>query len=662
MSTRSNLAKTCGYDKAKKWKKLFDKIPEHQNSCQHKVCYLEWRAVEKRIFSQSTISDYLFQALQNETNTWKKILRRLLDVTMFLGERGLAFRGKSNRVGDSNNGNFLGILELISHYDPILEEHLKKVKAAQQASSRLQVHYLSPDSQNEFICCCAKQVTDAILLQRESSKYYSIIVDATPDSAHVKQTVFILRYVYWNNELNTYSVQEKLLDFMDCNKKKGEDIAALILNVLKKHQVPLTDCRGQGYDNGSNMSGCYKGAQAYIQKENALAFFLPCACHSLNLCGVHAAECCPQAITFFGTVGKLYNLFSSSPQRWEILQDRIGCSLHQLSTTRWSARLQSVKAFAAHSEGIKVAIKELEKLNLTSETKSTVRGIYSYLNTFECIVMSSMWLKILAAIDLRNTLLQSRDATLDVEAENMQSLVTELEQLRNDWGLILRESKLVAENLKVEIIYGTERRKVRRIVHENGKEHVRFLSAEEVFKIEVFYAILDNVLSEMSGRFQAMKTISKQFNVLWKYLDLSDESIEVQSRTLCNVYCNDISPDVIDELKDLKKIHLANIDSSILPPFELLNKLHKLNLNTLFPNICVLLRIFCTLPISVAEAERSFSMLARVKNVLHSTMSQDRLTSLGVLAIECQLARQLNFDKIIDDFASRKARKAPITR
>ena len=110
-----------------------------------------------------------------------------------------------------------------------------------------------------------------------------------------------------------------------------------------------------------------------------------------------------------------------------------------------------------------------------------------------------MWLKILAAIDLRNTVLQSRDATLDVEAENMQSLVTELEQLRNDWGLILRESKLVAENLKVEIIYGTERRKVRRIVHENGKEHVRFLSAEEVFKIEVFYAILDNVFKRNFG-------------------------------------------------------------------------------------------------------------------------------------------------------------------
>ena len=110
VSTRSNLAKTCVHDKAKKWKKLFDRIPEHQNSCQHKVCDLEWRAVAKRIFSQSSISDYLLQALQNKTNTWRKILRRLLDVVMFLDERGLALRGKSNRVRDSKNGNFLGIL------------------------------------------------------------------------------------------------------------------------------------------------------------------------------------------------------------------------------------------------------------------------------------------------------------------------------------------------------------------------------------------------------------------------------------------------------------------------------------------------------------------------------------------------------------------------
>ena len=67
--------------------------------------------------------------------------------------------------------------------------------------------------------------------------------------------------------------------------------------------------------------------------------------------------------------------------------------------------------------------------------------------------MSSMWLKILSAVDLRNRVLQSRDATLNVEAENMQSSVIEVEQLGNDLDLIIRRCTLVAENLKVEIIY-----------------------------------------------------------------------------------------------------------------------------------------------------------------------------------------------------------------
>ena len=51
--------------------------------------------------------------------------------------------------------------------------------------------------------------------------------------------------------------------------------------------------------------------------------YSPCACHSLNLCGSNAAQCCSEVITFFGMVQKLYVFFSASPQRWEILQEQL---------------------------------------------------------------------------------------------------------------------------------------------------------------------------------------------------------------------------------------------------------------------------------------------------------------------------------------------------
>jgi len=39
---------------------------------------------------------------------------------------------------------------------------------------------------------------------------------------------------------------------------------------------------------------------------------------------------------------------------------------------------------------------------------------------------------------------------------------------------------------------------------------------------------------------------------------------------------------------------------------------------------------------------------------------QTRLSSLGTLALEARLARTVDFDSIIELFASRKARKAPV--
>ena len=230
------------------------------------------------------------------------------------------------------------------------------------------------------------------------TKYYSIIVDATPDSSHVEQTSFILRYVHCKDKV-TYEVQERFLEFVDCNPKTGESIAELINETLRKNGIPLADCRGQGYDNGSNMSGSYKGAQARIIQKNHLAKFCPCACHSLNLCGVSAAECCPEGITFFGIIQRLYTLFSCSPQRWEILQKHIGCSLHGMSTTRWSARIESVRPVSAHLPGILSALEDLEKLNLTAEIRSEIHGIKSYVESFQCILMASIWVKVLTAID-----------------------------------------------------------------------------------------------------------------------------------------------------------------------------------------------------------------------------------------------------------------------
>ena len=172
---------------------------------------------------------------------------------------------------------------------------------------------------------------------------------------------------------DVFSVQERFLVFVDCCNKTGVEIASLILDTLQKYDIPIADCRGQGYDNAANMSGKYNGAQSHIKSINPLSQYSPCACHSLNLCGADSAKSCAEAVTIFGMVQTVYNLFSCSPQRWKILQSNIGSSLHGLSGTRWTDRVASVRPFAAHLPGIKAALQQLLALNLTPKTTTEVK-------------------------------------------------------------------------------------------------------------------------------------------------------------------------------------------------------------------------------------------------------------------------------------------------
>ena len=40
-------------------------------------------------------------------------------------EKNLAFRGSNESFGKESNGNFIGLLELISKFDPFLSEHVE---------------------------------------------------------------------------------------------------------------------------------------------------------------------------------------------------------------------------------------------------------------------------------------------------------------------------------------------------------------------------------------------------------------------------------------------------------------------------------------------------------------------------------------------------------
>ena len=160
-----------------------------------------------------------------------------------------------------------------------------------------------------------------------------------------------------------------------------------------------------------------------------------------------------------------------------------------------------------------------------------------------------------------------------------------------------------------------------------------------------------------SASYNMVRSLDAKFGFLWKYLIMKEQDVEAQALTFAVDYTVDVSEELVREMLHLKTIHRENLGKNILSPMHLLNRLWEENLDGLSPNICVALRLLCTLPVSVAGAERSFSGLANLKYDFRSTMSHKLPCSLGMLYFNSTFAWQLSFDALIHDFANNKARK-----
>lgn len=643
------------------WRKLYEKTQTHERSQMHISNYMIWRDFLVSAENKRGIDALQQQALSAEKERWRQILRCLLEVTLFLAERNLPFRGSSSTVGDLDNGLFLGTLELVSSYNPTIKEHLDTVKKYQERGERMQAHYLSWQSQNEFLSLCAKKIMNKIISEIEQSYYYGLIVDGTPDVSHTEQLTFVLRYAVLKN--GNWEVVERFLTIKDFEKKKGEDICQVIFSILKEHKINIDRCRGQGYDNASNMSGCYKGVQALFLEKNPQAFYAPCSAHSLNLCGVHAVEVAPEIKLFFGNVQKLYNLFSASPARWKILKDTTGVSLHSLSKTRWSARIDAVRPLVKNHKKMLEALSKLQtELDLTAEAYSDSECLLMWMNSFEYILMATFWFKTLQCIDDVNKILQFADISIAEEAKYLGSLHQDVQTLRDSWENLLEEAKLVSSALDQTTTLQEKRsRKTTRRNPNEAEEHVHS-TQEEAFKVNVFYKALDTLLLQLSERFKAVEELADMFEfIVNPPVNPSNEIVKEQAKRLAESYPNDvIEEDLEEELRHYAKFFqdlgvkaVAKKNKAIA----LLNYIFEKKIESLYPQICICLRIFLSIPVSVASGERSFSKLALIKSRLRSTMTQERIANLMVLSIEHRLARCLNFEDLIDSFAAEKARK-----
>ena len=156
-----------------------------------------------------------------------------------------SFRGSSQHLYEPDNGNFLKEVELLAKLDPVMENHLARIKDSH-------THYLGQRIQNELIQIIGDRVLQTIVSCVQEANYYSIILDCTPDVSHKEQMSVVLRSVALKPKPE---VKEYFLGYLVIEEATGLNISIVILDKLEELHIPFDNCRGQAYDNRANMKG-----------------------------------------------------------------------------------------------------------------------------------------------------------------------------------------------------------------------------------------------------------------------------------------------------------------------------------------------------------------------------------------------------------------------
>ncbi|XP_060878211.1 uncharacterized protein LOC132950689 [Metopolophium dirhodum] len=264
---------------------------------------------------------------------------------------------------------------------------------------------------------------------------------------------------------------------------------------------------------------------------------------------------------FFGTIERIFTIFSASTARWGIFQKHCHqWTVKKCSETRWESHHSSVKAIRFQVKEIIDALDEINKTTNDSMILSETNSLTAEMCTYNFLISLCIWYSVLNEVNIVSKSLQNPQTNLNTSTKLLKALKIFLTEYRN-----------------------------------NGFNAAK----REAFKV-------DGAISAITKRFDQINTFNDVFGFLY----------DVEK--LC--YVPDL--EILNCCKDLE-IRLSDND--------------KKDLN--------------------AGAERTFSKLKLIKTYLRSTMSQQRLTGLATISIEKELSEQLNYEDIINDFASKKARK-----
>ena len=176
------------------------------------------------------------------------------------------------------------------------------------------------------------------------------------------------------------------------------------------------------------------------------------------------------------------------------------------------------------------------------------------------------------------------------------------------------DAKEIAEELGVDCVFKSTRARTKKR-HFGESPDEALTDPKEIFRVQCFNVIVDRAIVSMNERFQQLKNHHTRFGVVLHFSKLPRSEVIKQCKNL-EISLRDgddcdidglILADELDRLRCLLPSVVAK------EPHQLLQYMHENKLTDVFPNMCIVLRILLTVPVTVASGEQSFLKLKLIK-------------------------------------------------
>ena len=618
------------------WKKAKQKFREHEQSLAHREAMLKYSATQ-----QPSVSAQLNCQVQKDQLQHRQMLLKQLTSLKYLVRQGLAVRGHVEE-----EGNLHQLLMCRAEDTVGLEKWL---------SDRT---YQSHDIVNELIQLMAHQLLRHLLNEIRQAEWYSVIADETRDASGPEQLGISLRWVD-----SDYIVNEDLIGLVEVEMTDAATLVETIKDTLIRMHLQLTQCRGQAYDGASNMAGHLSGVSTRIQSEEPSALYVHCMAHCLNLCLQDCGRNCRCVRDALDLASELGSLVRASPKRLALfkhLKDELAPNapgLKPLCPTRWTVRKQ---AFDAILKNYTVICNVLDEISTQSNTEASRKasGMLASMEKFATLFGLKLAFLVFSATEQLSRTLQSADINAQEATRAACQAVRFLERQRSDpsFAVFYHGATEAAKDLTEVPTLPRQRQVPKKL--EGGAPSHRFLQPDDYFR-QQYFEVLDMLIGELNRRFNqdSFQILEEMERVLIE----SCNGVAIQpSENFKSLYASDLKfdrlvvqlsmlPDLVRTTNEKYQLGIKKVTSiGTLCQLMSVCSLAK----TMLSEVDRLLRIYLTVPMTSATAERTFSTLRRVKSYLRSTMTQKRLNHVILLHTHKQRTDDLNLIKVAQDFAT----------